>query len=419
MSCDPAANTWGGWEEEVAVYVAQEILFARVLRQLIAERYGHPAELAEAADLSAVALSRYLDGEISLGVDVLTRLATALGVSLDHLVFGQEAARRVLDGDHSAHKAWGDAGGILNPTDAALVERHSVHTTIVTEDLSTDVLVLEQEGRVAGSPSIFTPVVTENITDGRRYEYFVPQGPSWGYEANLLRKVVTRMGGLKPAFVDRHLQVMHVTNTRFPGFVLYQMPIDSLQQGVPGIFDRVLPFMHRSSAARGTGFIATVEPANSTYSDFALVSREKVPRLIEELHTIRENVGQYRQARGAVVAKVIEVHPHSRAERIHVALIDLGDHYLRQVVFGGSRMLRPGDLVPAAPPGTLLPGGVKMRQRRYRGRSSFGMLCSTDELGWTSGGPNEVAVLNPELEPGQSLDDVDHRAALQEPASDS
>ncbi len=109
---------------------------------------------------------------------------------------------------------------------------------------------------------------------------------------------------------------------------------------------------------------------------------------------------------GVVVARVLEVLPHPNAEQIRLAILDLGDGAKRQVVFGGTRELFPGDLVPAAPPGARVPGkNKKMRRRSYRGQSSFGMLCSSDELGWTRGGPNAVAVLEGDYWVGQSLDD--------------
>lgn len=53
-----------------------------------------------------------------------------------------------------------------------------------------------------------------------------------------------------------------------------------------------------------------------------------------------------------------------------------------------------------------------MRKRNYRGESSFGMLCSTDELGWTHGGDDAVPLLDPNLMPGASLDSVDWRPLL-------
>ncbi|WP_216894051.1 hypothetical protein [Nocardia alni] len=112
------------------------------------------------------------------------------------------------------------------------------------------------------------------------------------------------------------------------------------------------------------------------------------------------------RTQGVVIARVIEVAPHPNAERIRLAIIDLGDGFKRQVVYGGARELCPGDLVPAAPPGARVPGKKKMRKRNYRGQSSHGMLCSSDELGWTSCGPDEVALLDQNLQIGQTLDHV-------------
>jgi tRNA-binding EMAP/Myf-like protein len=81
-----------------------------------------------------------------------------------------------------------------------------------------------------------------------------------------------------------------------------------------------------------------------------------------------------------------------------------------QIVFGGDRKVIEGDLVPVAPPGAralvndeLGQRTRKMRARNYRRQRSNGMLCSLDELGWMSGGPNEVAILR-NVTVGQSLD---------------
>jgi phenylalanyl-tRNA synthetase beta chain len=107
---------------------------------------------------------------------------------------------------------------------------------------------------------------------------------------------------------------------------------------------------------------------------------------------------------GAVVGKVIEVRDHPNADRLWIAQVDIGDRKLT-IVHGGTRSLRPGDLVPAAPPGAVVKVNdrrKRMRTRRYRGQRSEGMLCSTNELGWTTNGPDAVHVLV-EGAPGQPL----------------
>jgi tRNA-binding EMAP/Myf-like protein len=113
--------------------------------------------------------------------------------------------------------------------------------------------------------------------------------------------------------------------------------------------------------------------------------------------------------RGLIVGQVIQTQPHPRGDYIRLAIVDFGDDKQQQIVYGGRRTLQNGDLVPVAPPGSRLHTGVKMRRRRYRGEWSHGMLCSTEEMGWDTSGPNEVAVLQPGIAPpGTSLDSV-HR----------
>lgn len=117
---------------------------------------------------------------------------------------------------------------------------------------------------------------------------------------------------------------------------------------------------------------------------------------------------------GAYAAEVRHVSSHSHGAFLWVAEVNLG--YLipsLQIVFGGDRRLKVGELAPVAPPGSLAkvlgPGmrvrWKKMRSRRYHGEQSHGMLCSLDELGWMCGGPDEVATLR-NLTPGDCLDDL-------------
>ncbi len=110
---------------------------------------------------------------------------------------------------------------------------------------------------------------------------------------------------------------------------------------------------------------------------------------------------------GVIVGRVIAVRPHPKAERIRLAQVDLGSGDPVHIVFCGPPQVRAGSLVAVAPPGSRVPlfGSKKMRRRRYRGESSYGMLCSLAELGWDRSAPDEVARLR-NVTPGASLDDV-------------
>lgn len=107
---------------------------------------------------------------------------------------------------------------------------------------------------------------------------------------------------------------------------------------------------------------------------------------------------------------VIDVFDHPNADFIRLAIVDIGRDKV-QIVFGGPALVKAGDFVPVALPGTRLPGRRKMRRTRFRGAVSHGMFCSSTELGWEENGPDEVAILRPTgLAPGTGLDNADWSA---------
>jgi tRNA-binding EMAP/Myf-like protein len=112
-------------------------------------------------------------------------------------------------------------------------------------------------------------------------------------------------------------------------------------------------------------------------------------------------------SRGIVVGRILNVRIHPNGDHIRLADVNLGDGEPRQIVFGGNKNPQPGDLVAVAPPGSRLFSGVKIRRRHFRGEWSYGMLCSTTELGWVMEGPDEIAILCAGKVPGTSLDYVD------------
>ncbi|HEX2032149.1 MAG TPA: phenylalanine--tRNA ligase subunit beta [Actinomycetota bacterium] len=105
--------------------------------------------------------------------------------------------------------------------------------------------------------------------------------------------------------------------------------------------------------------------------------------------------------RGVVVARVLDVADHPKADRLSVATVESGSGD-RQVVVG-VRNYRPGDLVPYAPAGATLPGfSAALERREIRGVTSDGMLCSPKELA-ISPDHSGILVLPEELGPGEEL----------------
>ncbi|MFA9461638.1 phenylalanine--tRNA ligase subunit beta [Thiohalorhabdus methylotrophus] len=82
-----------------------------------------------------------------------------------------------------------------------------------------------------------------------------------------------------------------------------------------------------------------------------------------------------------VLVGVIETcEQHPNADRLSLCTVDAGEGHARSIVCGADNM-GPGDKVPVAVPGALLPNGLKIKKSKLRGEVSEGMLCSETELG--------------------------------------
>ncbi|MER5555466.1 phenylalanine--tRNA ligase subunit beta [Streptomyces sp. NPDC002793] len=71
-----------------------------------------------------------------------------------------------------------------------------------------------------------------------------------------------------------------------------------------------------------------------------------------------------------------------------------------QEIVCGARNFSVGDKVVVVLPGAVLPGDFAIAARKTYGKTSHGMICSTDELGMGDDGTHGIIVLPPEFEPG-------------------
>ncbi len=81
-----------------------------------------------------------------------------------------------------------------------------------------------------------------------------------------------------------------------------------------------------------------------------------------------------------VVAKVLEVASHPKADRLSLCSVDAGTGETLSVVCGATNV-HAGMRAPMALVGARLPDGHKIRRSQIRGVESQGMLCSASELG--------------------------------------
>jgi len=109
-----------------------------------------------------------------------------------------------------------------------------------------------------------------------------------------------------------------------------------------------------------------------------------------------------------VVAEILSAEKHPDADRLRVCQVDVGETAPVTIVCGAPNAAA-GLKVPCARPGAQLPG-IEIKVAKVRGVESFGMLCSTKELG-LEGAAEGLMVLDADAPVGEdfrswlSLDD--------------
>jgi len=130
--------------------------------------------------------------------------------------------------------------------------------------------------------------------------------------------------------------------------------------------------------------------------------RELADRLTRQTMEIESVRGQAEFFDRVAIGKILSVAKHPQADRLRIAVLDLGREKLSIVC--GADNIKTGQMVPVALPGALLPNGLKIEKTQIRGEWSDGMLCAADELGlgdFYSG----VMTLTEKAKVGQALAD--------------
>jgi phenylalanyl-tRNA synthetase beta chain len=101
--------------------------------------------------------------------------------------------------------------------------------------------------------------------------------------------------------------------------------------------------------------------------------------VVEAIEHVGEGLGD------VVVGRVLEIRPIKGADKIRLTIVDGGGSDPLEIVCGATNF-EVGDRVPLAPVGAILPGDFEISQRKLRGVTSNGMLCSGKELGLSDDG---------------------------------
>ncbi len=119
-----------------------------------------------------------------------------------------------------------------------------------------------------------------------------------------------------------------------------------------------------------------------------LVDLELTPEALAERLTLLGMEVQGIERRGTdwsdvVVGELLTVEKHPRADRLSLTTVTTGRGEPLSIVCGATN-IAPGQRVPVALPGAVLPGNRRIERTEKMGVASEGMLCSGDELGLTA-----------------------------------
>jgi len=108
--------------------------------------------------------------------------------------------------------------------------------------------------------------------------------------------------------------------------------------------------------------------------------------------------------RNVVVGELLTVEKHPRADRLSLTTVSVGKGEPLSIVCGATN-IAPGQRVPVALPGAVLPGERRIERTEKMGVVSNGMLCSGDELHMT-GDADGILILPSETPLGRDLSDL-------------
>ncbi len=132
----------------------------------------------------------------------------------------------------------------------------------------------------------------------------------------------------------------------------------------------------------------------------SISSEEIALKLNSHTVEVEEFFDQQEQFLGVVIGKVLSVEKHPQADRLNLAKVDIKKEVLEIVC--GALNLEEGQIVPVATIGTILPGGLEIKETEIRGEKSRGMICAEDELGL--GDDHEgIMILDKKAKIGQSF----------------
>jgi phenylalanyl-tRNA synthetase beta chain len=142
------------------------------------------------------------------------------------------------------------------------------------------------------------------------------------------------------------------------------------------------------------------------------IEPQKLGKILTNLGLEVESLSPFETVKGSlaglVVGEVLDCGKHPQADKLWVAMVNVGGAELLQIVCGAPNVA-VGQKVVVAPVGcTICPqvgDPIAMKKAKIRGVDSFGMICAEDEIGLGTS-HDGIVVLPPATEVGTPVADV-------------
>ncbi|NPA27764.1 MAG: phenylalanine--tRNA ligase subunit beta, partial [Epsilonproteobacteria bacterium] len=115
------------------------------------------------------------------------------------------------------------------------------------------------------------------------------------------------------------------------------------------------------------------------YVDLEGISNEELTSKLNNIGLEVDEVKEINIPKNVVVGKVISCIKHPNADKLNFCRVDVGDEVL-DIVCGASNV-KDAEFVAVAKIGAVLPGDFEIKKANIRGMDSYGMICSSSELG--------------------------------------
>lgn len=116
------------------------------------------------------------------------------------------------------------------------------------------------------------------------------------------------------------------------------------------------------------------------FVDIASIKTEVILGRLNSIGLEVESFTKVDIPQGVKIGFIKECEKHPSADKLSVCTVDVGEKEPLTIVCGAKNVAK-GQYVPVATIGTTLSNGLEIKQAKLRGVDSFGMICSSSELG--------------------------------------